>query len=115
MYPKDRLTAGGLRCCHTEEVAEATVVGSEKKGRDQKRSGPMLLGIKAVEGDWDRYDPWKGRSGSERLVGGSERAGWDDGGEGKSGRKANGGDNRKPDGRGCVVVREVFMQNAKKE
>jgi len=41
-------------------VAEATVVGSEKKVRDQKWPGPMLLGIKAVEGDWDRYDPWRG-------------------------------------------------------
>jgi hypothetical protein len=80
----------GLRCCHTEEVAEATVVGSEKKVRDQKRSGPMLLGIKAVEGDWDRYDPWRGRSDGERLVGGSEWVGVMGGGEGKSGRKAKG-------------------------
>ena len=36
------------------------MVGSEKKVRDQKWPGPMLLGIKAVEGDWDRYDPWRG-------------------------------------------------------
>ena len=67
----------GLRCCHTEKVAEATVVGSEKKVRGQKRSGPMLLGIKAVEGDRDRYDPWRGRSDGERLVGRWNRAGWD--------------------------------------
>ena len=34
-----------------------------------------------------------GEIGSERLVGGSERVGMM-GGEGKSGRKANGGDNQ---------------------
>jgi hypothetical protein len=64
------------------------VVGSEKKVRDQKRSGPMRLGIKAVEGDWDRYDPWRGRSEGRGWLVEVSGLGYD-GGEGKSGRKGN--------------------------
>jgi hypothetical protein len=78
-------------------------------------------GIRNDEGQcyWE-LRPWRetgtdmilgGEIGSERLVDGSERVGMMDGGRGKSGRKAN-GDNRQPDE--GVVVREVFMQNAKK-
>jgi hypothetical protein len=54
-----------------------------------------------------------GEIGSERLVGGSERVGMMDGGggEGRVGGRLM-GDNRQPDE--GVVVREVFMQNAKK-
>ena len=52
-----------------------------------------------------------GEIGSERLVGGSERVGMMGGGEGRVGGRLM-GDNRQPDE--GVVVREVFMQNAKK-